>query len=53
MKIEEDRMQSADIKISHGIDARHIKFIVNEGYSSFIAIQHIKIDTGKGTRSER
>jgi len=53
IKIEDDRMQSADMKISHSIDAKHIKFIVNEGYSSFIAIQHIKIDTGKGSRSER
>lgn len=54
LRNEEDRLQAFDMMQSTSIfDAKHIKFIVNEGYNSFIAIQHIKLDIQKNNRSER
>ena len=43
-------MQSAELPIVRGVDARHIKFVIADAYDSFAAIQHIKLEYTKGSR---
>jgi hypothetical protein len=48
LKNEERGLQSAEIPIVKGVEARHIKFIISDAYDSFAAIQHVKVELAKG-----
>jgi hypothetical protein len=47
LKNEDRGLQSAEIPIVKGVEAKHVKFIISEAYDSFAAIQHIKIEFAK------
>jgi hypothetical protein len=47
LKNEDRGLQSAEIPVVKGVDAKHIKFIISEAYDSFATIQHIKIEFAK------
>ena len=50
LKNEEKKLQSAELPIVRGVDARHIKIVIADAYDSFAAIQHIKLEYTKGSR---
>jgi len=42
-----DSFLTNELKITNGGGTRHIKIVIEEGYDSFVALQHVRVDFAK------